>query len=658
LTFLPYAEDDGVLEEIRAALSTLAYADGKPEPALLAALDDPLSLRRSLAVEALCHDGTEPPAAIRKMLYDPRPSVRLRAALALAGARDAKAVSTLVTLLAELPSDQGRLAEEFLVELAGEQAPNVALGTDEASRRRCRDAWAAWWLTSEGPGLLEEVRKRVLTDENRTKGMVLVRRLGDDSFAVREKAAAEIKQLGSVMIPVLRQARQDRDVEVRQRAEALLAALEKDASVPLSTVTARLIGLRRPAGAAAALMAYLPFTEDEVLVTELQQALDAVAAFGEKPDPLLVRALSDPSPSRRGAAAEALCTTRDAGQLAAVRKLLADADPGVRLKASLGLAGARQREAIPVLIKLVGELPAAQGSAAEDYLLRLSGDQPPAGLPAGDGDARAKRRDMWAAWWAANGARMQLVDRYPPTGVERHRGYTMLVCMQNNQVSELGADGKLRWELTGLMGPWDAQVVGHDRVLVAEHNAQRVTERNLRGEIVWQKENLQGWPVAVQRLRNGNTFIACRNKILEVDRTGRELFSINRPNNDVATARKMRDGQILCVSTHRTIARLDLEGKELKSFAVAAVMNNGVEIMPNGNVLICIPWMNKVTEYDGEGKTVWEANVGQAWAACRIPGGNTLVSLQWPTKIIEVDREGKALTETATPVQVQRIHRR
>jgi hypothetical protein len=217
----------------------------------------------------------------------------------------------------------------------------------------------------------------------------------------------------------------------------------------------------------------------------------------------------------------------------------------------------------------------------------------------------------------------------------------------------------VRWEIKGLLGPQDAQVVSRERVLVAEHNGQRVTERNLQGDIVWQKQLGSGWPVGVQRLRNGNTFITCRNQLLEVDRGGRELYAINRPQNDVVAARKMRDGQIICVSTQRSVTRMDTDGKELKTFTLPIVMNMGVEILENGHVLACVSWMNKVTEYDTEGKSVWEVSLAQPWAACRLPGGNTLVSLQqWPAKVVEVDREGKTVAEMTPSWQVLRLHRR
>jgi HEAT repeat protein len=647
LAFLPQAENEAVLEEARAALAAVAWREGKPEPALIAALEDPLPLRRGAAVEALCSNGrAEPRAALRKLLLDPSPSVRLRASLALAQARDLKAVSTLVALLTELPLEQARQAEEYLADLAGEQAPRAVLAADADSRRRCRDEWAAWWQASEGPGLLDEVRKRTITEANRLKGEALIRQLGDDSFVVREKAVVQIKALGTVMVPLLRQAVRAPDVEVRQRAAACLAALEKDRSVPLSPTTVQLIALRRPPGAAEAILAFLPLAENEAIASELQLALNTVAAPEGKADPALVRALADPAAVRRAAAAEALCLVPGGEHLAAVRRLLDDPEPAVRLKAALALAGARQKDAVGVLIDLVGKLPEAQAALAEEYLLRLAGDRPPP-LPVGDGAARQKRRDAWAAWWAAAGEYTPLVDRYPPAGPERVRHGTLLVQLQGNQVVEVGPDGKVRWQMAGLLGPMDAEVVGRDRVLVAEHNGQRVTERNRRGDVLWTKQTPGAFPIGVQRLRNGNTFIVCPNRLLEVDRAGRELYAIARSTNDVVAARRLRDGQIVCV-TRRTVLRLDAGGKETGNFTLPMPLNAG-DVLPNGHVVLCSVWTNKVTEYDTEGRVVWDVTVPQPMAACRRPGGNTLIApQQMPWRVIEVDRDGKPVGEIAT----------
>ncbi len=340
-----------------------------------------------------------------------------------------------------------------------------------------------------------------------------------------------------------------------------------------------------------------------------------------------------------------------------------DPDLGVRLKTALALAGAREREAVPTLIDLIGELPSVQSAPAEEYLQRVALDRGPATLPPGDGEGgenRKKRRTAWADWWKANGDRVVLVDRYTPSSLEHYHGYTMVVLMNSGTVMELGTDRKPRWQINNLLNPRDAVVVGTDRVLIAEWNGQRVTERNLRGEIVWQKQIPGSNPVGVQRLRNGHTFITCQNKLLEVDRGGREVFSITRPMNDVVAARKTRGGQIVLVSTNRVCVRLDASGKELKSFPIQMVWQmSGVDFLPNGHVIVPSLWTSKVIEYDAEGKSVWEAAAMQPVSACRLRNGNTLIApQQWPAKITEVDPTGKQVSDISIINYAQNLRTR
>jgi HEAT repeat protein len=661
LEFLPHADDEGVAEEVHSALVAVVRESGTADPALIAALEDPAPVRRALAVNVLCQGGVAGGAStIRKLLQDPAPSVRLRAALGLSAANDPKAVSTLITLLDELPINQAREAEELLIELAGNQAPQVALEADADSRRRCRDAWAAWWLESERPEpLLDAFHKRTLTEEVRLKAIKLIEQLGDDDFRTRERAASAIKKLGGIMVPLLRQATHSHDVEVRQRAEGCLSEIEQNKDTPLAPAVPRLIGLRRPSGAAEAILGYLPFAEDESLVEEVQKALNRVAGSAGKVEPAVLRALTDAAPARRAAAAEAICYVCATEHYPAVRRLLKDPQPMVRVKTALALAGARESDAVEALIQFVGELPPSEAAFAEDYLLRLSADQQPTGLPSGEGDAQRKRRDLWAAWWAANKARVHLVDRYPTRAEEPRATITLAVNLQGSQVVALGADNKVRWEMNGLLGPQDAQLLPGGRVLVAEANGQRVTERNLKGDILWQKSLPGAWPTGAQRLRNGNTLIICRNQLQEVDRSGREVYTIPRPANDVVAARRMANGQIVCVTAQRQVVRLDTSGKEIKSFTVPMLMQNGIEVLADGHVLLPVIWTNKVTEYDADGKTVADLAATQPMAACKLSRGHYMVAVQQgPPKLVEMDKDGKVVAEVPMKFPSYRLVRR
>src|SRR5262249_14486903 len=158
----------------------VAVHDGKPDPALLSALADKSPVRRAVAAEVLCKQGGEQERnAVRPLLQDPKPSVRLRCALALAEAHDAESITVLITLLGELPPAQSKQVEDFLAQLAGEWSVGSPTGNDEVARRMRREVWTAWWRATDGPVLLEELRKRTLDEAALERATALIGKLGD-----------------------------------------------------------------------------------------------------------------------------------------------------------------------------------------------------------------------------------------------------------------------------------------------------------------------------------------------------------------------------------------------------------------------------------------------------------------------------------------------
>src|SRR4051794_11933013 len=91
---------------------------------------------------------------------------------------------------------------------------------------------------------------------------------------------------------------------------------------------------------------------------------------------------------------------------------------------------------------------------------------------------------------------------------------------------ELDAAGQVRWQVGNLNFPLDVQLVGEDRVLVAEYYGNRVTERDVAtGKVVWQHE-VTG-PLVAQRLPNGNTFVATDVELFEFDRNGKQVMHVD-----------------------------------------------------------------------------------------------------------------------------------
>ena len=199
------------------------------------------------------------------------------------------------------------------------------------------------------------------------------------------------------------------------------------------------------------------------------------------------------------------------------------------------------------------------------------------------------------------------------------------------------------------------------RVLVAEHNIPRVCEYDLQGHERWQHRLQHGNPIACQRLPNGNTFIATYNNVLEVTRDNKELY-LHSPNfgqGPIFSAQKLRNGQIVCLSAHGRLLKIDsVTGKLIANLRVNT--NGGwcgVEALEGGRFLIAATNQNKVFEIDAAGKTVWQADVPGASHATRLTNGNTLVACMTTSRVVEIDRAGATLLTIRTqgrPFHVQR----
>src|SRR5262249_23692886 len=146
LAYLPFAPDENVSDEVRGAIARAGVTKGKPDEALLKALDDRQAVRRSAAAEALALSGGEKERKrARALLKDRDAGVRLRVALALIEAKENDAVGALIGLLPDVPAEQRGRVEQLLPVLGGEQAPAVAAGTtDHEWKRYCRE-WSGWW---------------------------------------------------------------------------------------------------------------------------------------------------------------------------------------------------------------------------------------------------------------------------------------------------------------------------------------------------------------------------------------------------------------------------------------------------------------------------------------------------------------------------------
>ena len=514
-------------------------------------------------------------------------------------------------------------------------------------------------VKSDGPALLEFFRLRTLPDQEREKYRGLVKQLGSDQFREREEAMQALVARGPVVIELLREGSKKGDLEMERRAQRCIQRIqEKDVSYEVPAAAARTLARKRPEGAVEAMLVYIPFVDNELVLDEARSLLTQLSVTDGKPHPALVQALTDKLPLRRGAAGEALVRGGKDKTTELAKKLLEDPDAFVRLRVGLALAYAKDRVAVPVLIDTLGDLPLQLAWQAEDVLYRLAeGNEPPTVSLGQDAAARTKARDAWQAWWTKHGAKIDLAKL---SESERLLGHTVVVLLDAGRILELTKENEVRWQINDLKFPLDVQPLSGDRVLIAEYHGNRVTERNTEGKILWQKD-VPG-PLMAQRLPNGNTFIATDTELMEYDRADKEVFHITRMADKIMKAMKLPTGEIACLTSDSRIVRLDTAGKEIHGFTISLgtrLFGGRIHMLPNGRVLVPHNNENKVVEYDAGGKQIWEVTVEQPVAAVRLVNGNTLVTTMLPQRgAIEFTPAGEEQWQYRASTRVTRAVRR
>lgn len=505
----------------------------------------------------------------------------------------------------------------------------------------------------EGRKLLDLFRQRTPDAALRERVEKWIEQSGSFSFVEREEASAELEACALAAVSVLEGARHHVDLEIRHRVRHAIAVLKQKAlSDEVLLAALRILARRKPPQMAKVLLDYTPYAVDADIVDQLCLTLGTAAAREGVADPLFVRALDDAAPRKRAVAASALCRAGCRAQFPAVRRLLHDKDVEVRRRVAVAFLEAREKAAVPVLIDLLAELPRAESEGVESLLLQLAGDTPPQGCL--DDAARGKYRDAWAAWWKRHGDRVDLtkIDLTP-----RWHGYTLAVCFlsvrgrgaRSGSILELDGQGRTRWQIQGLNRPVDAQVLGENRILVTEYIPGQITERNRNGDVL-RRLNINENPLSARRLPNGHTFITARNRVFEVDRDDKEVWSVtgNRAEMIVAAC-LLRGGEVALCYRSGELVRVDRAGKELASFRVGRLFRpfgTQIEGLANGHILVPLYYDNKIVEFDKRGREVWSASYARPGSAQRLPNGRTLVAGYMGNVIAELDKNGREVKTT------------
>ena len=454
----------------------------------------------------------------------------------------------------------------------------------------------------------------------------LIVQLGNESYAAREAATRELLRQPTGLNDLLAAAISGENAEIRWRARLVSEQTSRE-SQSLLQAALMTVQKRQITGIAPQLLAVAPYCTVEPLRSALQRAL--VATLLPSDAQLLATSLRAPDAELRALAAHALPALSPTAAEEQLPALLKDDSPAVQLVAARGLANRGRREALPVLVELLG---------ADDLSLRVAAFRT---LKAATGQAhafvvydppgsRAVQQQAWRDWLAGDGKTAALKFPLRESSIELGR---LLVCDQQlNQLVEYDAQGKEIWKRGTPPQPWGCQGLENGHRLVCCYTEKIVIEFNDKGDEIWRAGGLPGGPTSVQRLDNGHTLLACTESsdVVELDRSGKIIWQAKIEGRPV-DARRLDDGRTLvALQNAQKVVEVDTAGKIVWDL-------NGVgnafsaQRLDNGNTLVCTVGHAQVREYDRDGKLVWAQGKFQTpYTAQRLTNGNTMV----------VDRKG------------------
>ncbi len=521
-------------------------------------------------------------------------------------------------------------------------------------------------LPTKGAALLQVFRDRTPKSDTVQQFQKHVAKLGAPTFPERMKANDDLVKMGSVIRPLLESliAQGNLDLETKRRVEQVLEQFPADKDIMALSAASRLLQRDKPADRLPVLFDFVPHATNEIVRQDVQLAINGASLENKMPAPLIVAMLKDTNPAKRAAAAEAL--VRAVGPAAAkeqIAPLMKDAHSLVRYQLGMALVEKHDKAGLPLLIQTIADETPDRVEYALDVLFRAAGETSPSEYYQGKRSAE-KVAAAWRKWHEKNQAGIDLSKM----DVRTDHGYTVI--SQNaigvkgkTKIFELGPrpQASLRWEFEGMTTPYDFQILGPNRLLVAEYSGSRVTERDFKGSIL--KQFPAKFPTGCQRLPDGNTFIVTRQLLQIVDPDGKEVFSWQPAAKGVImSAQRLRNGQIAVITGVNICQLLDAQGKELKRFNTGgntSLVGANFEVLPNGRVLVPLYSQQMIAEYDWNGTKLWQAQVARPLSVTRLQNGNTLVTTSIaPYRVVEIDRNGQEVWSYQTEGRPMRARRR
>ena len=507
-------------------------------------------------------------------------------------------------------------------------------------------------LKSDGTSLIQFLSRRSEDKIDPAQIKALITKLGDDNFTIREQASASLNAIGIAALADLKTASSNPDVEISRRSKDCIQKIEDGSRKLVVSATIRLLGKKKPEGALQALINYSQYSEIDQTWEDLVQALASTGSNNGTPSKSLIDSIQVKNPVVKTACAEALANISPELFKKEALHLLDATEPRVRYKSALSFAKLGDKRSIDPLVKSIGSVSQWESSLLDHLLRKLF---PSANIPKG-----VNQLELQKEWEKASKDTSKIIEIALANNA-RNFGKTLVVLLDAGKVLMLDSNNNTLWKIDNLQFPLDAQILPEDRVLVAEHQGNKVTERNKNGEILWEKK-IEG-PLAAQKLEDGTIFIATKSNVVVLDAKGKEISEFTPPNNEPIMKANIANNGDLCLvlgtlQGNAKFIRLDKNKKQTTSYDIDVRTSGGkVDILPNGNSLITEVYGNRVTEFNNEGKEVWNFECEQPVAAVRLPNGNTLITSMTQMKALEIDPKGKEIWSYKSNTRVTRAFR-
>jgi HEAT repeat protein len=513
-------------------------------------------------------------------------------------------------------------------------------------------------LATDDASLLGYVRDRAKLATDPAELPALIHQLGSSDFAQREEASGRLVALGERAVSLLRQNLNHEDAEIASRARACLERIEKNGQAYLAPAVVRLLGRRQPPGTLETLLAYLPVAADPEAEADIYFALDALGTRDGQPSSGLVAALGDKHPARRAVAACIVGRAGTAEQKEAVRKLLADKDPAVRLRAAQGLLAGHEAAGIPVLLRLLEEGSLELAWQAEELLHWVAGDEAPEQvLGAGSAEQRRACLAAWEKWTQKNSsldwAALEQAPRRPgllavEEGLPVPGKHSYDKDGLDIRLRLYGCDGRLRHEFKAPeeMTVW--RWLPEGRLITSSlpgEVKELWTEQDASGRALWETTFPPPWPrwTDLKRLPSGDVVAFSPKATLILDTRGQEVRRVRVVSGLVHDRASLqlpwpRSGLLWEAAVGEREERLVLHDYDLQTGESLRRLPLGAAIPQDASLLL-----------------VADAGGGSLLLACAAPAVNEAEHYQ----LLELDGASRVQRRTVLPGTIrvlQRLH--